>query len=46
MATVETLLTIVGSQGRPFFQMDVKNTFLHGNLQEEVYISCPARVRL
>ena len=45
MATVETLLTIVGSQGRPFFQMDVKNTFLHGNLQEEVYISCPTRVR-
>ena len=44
MATVQTLLAIVGSQGWPFFQMDVKNTFLHGNLQEEVYISHPARV--
>ena len=45
MTTVQTLLAIVGSQGWPFFQMDVKNTFLHGNLQEEVYISCPTRVR-
>lgn len=41
MITIRTILAIAASQAWPLHQMDVKNAFLHGNLQEEVYIKLP-----
>jgi len=41
MTTVRTILALATSQSWPLHQMDVKNTFLHGDLQEEVYIKLP-----
>jgi hypothetical protein len=35
---VHALLTIVASCHWSLFQMDVKNTFLNGDLSEEVYM--------
>ena len=38
MTTVRTFLAIVASQSWRPHQMDVKNAFLHGDLQEEIYM--------
>jgi hypothetical protein len=38
LAFVHALLTIVASCHWSLFQMDVKNTFLNGDLSEEVYM--------
>jgi len=39
--TVRTLISCAVNFGWPLHQMDVKNAFLHGDLQEEVYMEIP-----
>jgi hypothetical protein len=41
MTTVHTIIAIAASQGWPLHQMDVKNTFLHGDLKEDIYMAPP-----
>lgn len=35
---IRTLLSIVANLDWPLYQLDVKNVFLNGDLEEEVYI--------
>jgi hypothetical protein len=39
--TIRTVLAIAVSAGWAIHQVDVSNTFLHGHLQEDVYMSEP-----
>ena len=41
MNTVRTLISCAANLGWNLFQMDVKNAFLHGDLQEEIYMHIP-----
>ena len=41
MGTVRALISCAVNFGWPLHQMDVKNAFLHGDLQEEVYMEIP-----
>ena len=38
MGMVRTLISCAANFGWPLHQLDVKNAFLHGDLQKEVYI--------
>lgn len=35
--TIHSIVSLTASQGWTLHQMDIKNAFLHGMLQEEVY---------
>ena len=41
MNTVRTLISCAANLGWNLFQMDVKNAFLHGDLQEKIYMHIP-----
>jgi hypothetical protein len=42
MTSIRVIIVMATTKGWSLHQMDVKNVFLHGNLQEEVYMEQPA----
>lgn len=42
MATIRLVLNIANCQGMTLLQFDVKTAFLHGDLEEEIYMEFPA----
>ena len=39
--TIRVLFSIAANKDWPLYQFDVKNVFLHGNIEEEVYMQAP-----
>lgn len=40
--TIRVLLSIAANKDCPLHQFDVKNAFLHGKIEEEVYMKAPS----
>lgn len=41
LASVRLFISLANTYDWPLYQLDVKNAFLHGDLQEEVYMEQP-----
>ena len=41
MSPVRTLVSLVVNDGWQLYQLDVKNTFLYGDMLEEMYMEVP-----
>lgn len=41
MNSIRVLISLAANQGWPILQFDVKNAFLHGALEDEVYMATP-----
>jgi hypothetical protein len=41
MKPIRTIILIAANHGWKLFQLDVKNAFLHGDLEEDVYKDIP-----
>jgi hypothetical protein len=44
LATIHLVLSLAASNGWVLHQLDVQNMFLHGILEEEVYMKQPPRL--
>ena len=43
LASIHVLISLPNSNNWPLHQLEVKNAFLHGDLQEEIYVKQPTR---